>query len=141
MNEEKDLARKFYQIGRLEVVYINNRLAAQQLRMEHVQLLHYVAAHPGCRQKDAAKYLQYQPASLTNLLKKLEADGMIKRQVDPHNGHQKQIFLRQQGKKTLADIDAHFQTLNKILRQIDLSQPQALQVLINHLLTFVQEAK
>lgn len=141
MTQEKDLARKFYQIGRLEVVYINNRLAARQLRMEHVQLLHYVALHPGCRQKDAARYLQYQPASLTNLLKKLEADGMIKRQIDPQNRHQKQIFLLSKGKKTLSDIDSHFATLNAILRQIDLSKPQALEHLINHLLQFVQAEK
>lgn len=137
MNKEKDLARKFYQIGRLEVVYINNHLATQQLRMEHVQLLHYVALHPGCRQKDAAKYLQYQPASLTNLLKKLEIEGMIKREIDPENRHQKKIFLQKKGEKVLAAIDNHFNTLNDLIKKVDLSQPNALQKLINRLLQFV----
>lgn len=138
MNKEKDLARKFYQIGRLEVVYINNHLASHQLRMEHVQLLHYVALHPGCRQKDAAKYLQYQPASLTNLLKKLEIEGMIKREIDPENRHQKKIFLCKDGEKILTDIDHRFNILNNLIKKIDLSEPNALQQLINHLLQFVQ---
>lgn len=138
MNREKDLARKFYQIGRLEAVYINNHLASHQLRMEHVQLLHYVAVHPGCRQKDAAKYLQYQPASLTNLLKKLEIEGMIKREIDSENRHQKKIFLCKDGEKVLTDIDHRFNILNNLIKKIDLSQPNALQQLINHLLQFVQ---
>lgn len=137
MPEKTDLARQFYQIGRLEVVYINEHLAKHQLRMEHVQLLHYVALHPGCRQKDAAKYLQYQPASLTNLLKKLEAEGLIKRQVDLQNRHQKKIFLLKRGQQVLANINDHFNTLNDLIQKIDLSQPNALKQLIDQLVQFV----
>lgn len=133
MQKEADLARKFYQIGRLEVVYINKHLAQHQLRMEHVQLLHYVALHPGCSQKEAAKYLQYQPASLTHLLKKLETRDMIKREVDPQNRLQKKIFLQQAGQKVLTDIDSRFTALNQLIQKVDLTSPNAFQRVINQL--------
>lgn len=108
-----------YHIGRLENVFINQKLESVNLRMSHAHLLKFVKRHPGCIQKELARDLTYQPGSLTNILKTLEKREMIIRKKDPTNGLQKQIFLLPQGEKVLKVVDQAFEELNELIGELD----------------------
>lgn len=108
-----------YHIGRLENVFINQKLEDVNLRMSHAHLLKFVKRHPGCIQKELARDLTYQPGSLTNILKTLEKREMIIRKKDPTNGLQKQIFLLPRGEKVLKVVDQAFEELNKLIGELD----------------------
>lgn len=118
-----------YHIGRLENVFITQKLESVNLRMSHAHLLKFVKLHPGCIQKELAKDLTYQPGSLTNILKTLEKREMIIRKKDPHNGLQKQTFLLPKGEKALKVVDQAFEELNKLIGEIDVhTYKQLLQI-------------
>ncbi|MBP2057520.1 DNA-binding MarR family transcriptional regulator [Lactobacillus colini] len=120
MSTQKRLpSNLIYHIGRLENVFINQKLESVNLRMSHAHLLKFVQRHPGCIQKELAQDLTYQAGSLTNILKNLEKRQMIIRKRDPNNGLQKQIFLLPQGEAVLKSVDQAFKELNQLIDQID----------------------
>lgn len=132
MTEKRPLSNLIYHIGRLENIFIKQKLGKTNLRMTHVHLLHFVAQHPGCIQKELAQDLTYQAGSLTNMLKTLEKREMIIRKKNPNNGLQKQIFLLPKGKEVLKSIDSAFEDLDKLIG----SNPDAykqLQIISNRL--------
>ena len=116
---EKQLANKIYRLGHIERVLIDRELAPVGLRMNHARVLHYIDQHPGCHQKEVADYLDYQPASLTNLINFLEKRAMLVRKTDPQNGRQKQLFLCQKGKEVTAKTDKIFNNLNELIGDLD----------------------
>lgn len=85
-----------------------------------------MADHPGSLQKDVAKFLDYQQASLTNLITQLEKRQMVERRPDPDNGRQKRLYLLPKGKEVRQKTDKVFADLNDVIGEIN---PE-----INHLL-------
>jgi len=125
------IAELIYQVGQLESKIIQRRLADIGIRMDHARLLHYVSDIPGTNQANLAKYLNIQPATLTNMIKKLEKQSFIIRRVDPDNPHMKQIFLLPEGEKAARKINDVFDQLNHIVESVHLEDPNRLQQLIN----------
>lgn len=119
MEKNYSLANLVYEIGQLEDYYIRRKLKSLNLRMDHARILRYVYKNPGCNQKELASFLNYQPASLTNALKKLERRKLIYRFVDPKNLHKKQVFLSKNGQNIMAQITDSFQSLNALVGEVD----------------------
>lgn len=130
---KKPLSNLIYHIGRLENIFINQRLESVNLRMSHAHLLKFVKRHPGCIQKELAKDLTYQAGSLTNILKTLEKREMLIRKKDPNNGLQKQIFLLPKGKEVLKVVDQAFEELNQLIGKIDNSSYDELLAISNRM--------
>lgn len=116
---EQQLANKIYRLGHIERVLVDRKLGPLNLRMNHARVLHFIDQHPGCLQKEVADYLDYQAASLTNLINFLERRKMLVRKVDPQNGRQRQLFLLDAGKKAVKKSDAVFAKLNKLVGDLD----------------------
>lgn len=116
---EQQLANKIYRLGHIERVLVDRELGPLNLRMNHARVLHFIDQHPGCLQKEVADYLDYQAASLTNLINFLERRKMLVRKVDPQNGRQRQLFLLDAGKKAVKKSDAVFAKLNKLVGDLD----------------------
>lgn len=110
-------AELLYQIGQIEDQFINKHLADIGLRMDHARLLHYVSEVSGTNQVKLAEFLNVQPATLTNMIKKLEKQNYIIRRVDPKDPHRKQIFLMDGGKKAIIKINEVFTLLNKTVEE------------------------
>lgn len=123
---EQQLANKIYRLGHIERVLVDKELAPLSLRMNHARVLHYIAHHPGCLQKDVADYLDYQAASLTNLINFLERRQMLVRRVDPQNGRQRQLYLLKEGEKVINKTDAVFAKLNALVGDLDPQLEKAL---------------
>lgn len=112
-------ANLIYRLGHLEQILIDQELAPYRLRMNHARVLNYINHHPGCHQKEVAEFLDYQQASLANLINQLEKWQMLVRKDDPTNGRQKRLFLLPQGKKLLQKTDQVFVHLNKLFVGVD----------------------
>lgn len=120
MAEKKiELANTIYRLGHIERILIDRELAPYNLRMNHARVLNYINRHPGCSQIELARFLDYQQASLTNLIKQLEKKKMIIRKNDPENGRLKRIYLLDNGKKLLTITDQVFDDLNELMVDID----------------------
>lgn len=126
--QDQHLANQIYRLGHLERILVDRELVPYNLRMNHARVLHYIDQHPGCLQKDVAEYLNYQPASLTNLINFLEHRSMLERRSDPHNGRQKNLYLLPQGKEITKKTDRIFDHLNELIGDVD---PQLTKLLVN----------
>lgn len=113
-------AELIYQIGQLEGQIIQHRLADIGIRMEHARLLHYVNDVPGTNLVNLADYLNIQPATLTNMIKKLEKQELVCRYVDPSDSHQRQLFLLPKGEVAAKKINTVFHELNEIVEDVHL---------------------
>lgn len=132
------LANKIYRLGHIERVLIDKELAPVGLRMNHARVLHYIDQHPGCLQKDVANYLDYQAASLTNLINFLEKRAMLVRKADPQNHRQKQLFLLAKGRAVTKKTDHVFAELNDLVGDIDPQLEQVLDKKIKYLEQFIK---
>lgn len=138
-NPDQQLANKIYRLGHLEQVLVDRELAPLHLRMNHARVLHYIDRHPGCLQKEVAAYLDYQAASLTNLINFLEKRQMLVRKVDPANGRQRQLFLLDQGQQVVTKTDAIFAKLNHLIGDLDPRLEQILDKKIQQLEQAIHE--
>lgn len=126
-------AELIYQVGQLEGQIIQRQLADIGIRMDHARLLHYVGETPGTNQVRLAKYLNVQPATLTNMIKKLEKQNLVVRRIDPEDSHQRQVFLLPQGEETAGKITKTFHQLNDIVASVNLAQQGSLCLLSKRL--------
>ncbi|MDN2453265.1 MarR family transcriptional regulator [Lactobacillus sp. UCMA15818] len=124
-------AELIYQIGQMEGQIIQYCLADIGIRMEHARLLHYVSDVPGTNLVNLANYLNVQPATLTNMIKKLEKQELIIRHVDPDDSHQRQLFLLPQGEVVAKQINAIFHELNDVVDEVHLKDSAQLSKLLN----------
>lgn len=116
---KKQLGNTIYRLGHLEHQIIDRRLAPYGLKLNHVRVLSYLLSNPGSLQKDVANYMDYQPASLTNLLKLLEKRNMIIKKADPKNGRQKNLYLTKQGEKILEITYPIIDEFNALVSDLD----------------------
>lgn len=130
-------AELIYQVGQLEGQIIQRQLADIGLRMDHARLLHYVSEVPGTNQVGLANYLNVQPATLTNMVKKLEKQDLVVRRVDPEDSHQRQVFLLPKGEAAAKQITKTFHELNDIVGSVDLGEQGSLQILSKRLSDFL----
>lgn len=66
-------------------------------------LMHYIMAHPGCTQKEAADELDITPASAAASLKRLEKAGLVERKTDEKDARRNCLFITKEGKTRLEE--------------------------------------
>lgn len=115
-----------YKLSLEEQIFINNQLKGLGLRLSHASLLKYIQEHPGCAPKEVANQLNYQPASLTNMLKHLVAKGMIKRVVSPTDPRRRRLSVLEPGVEALQQVDKSFAKLDSLIGNIDQNSQQQL---------------
>jgi DNA-binding MarR family transcriptional regulator len=69
-------------------------------------LLHALSSNEGISSRELAELLDMRPSSLTELLNRLEADGLIIREKDAQDMRVSHISLTEDGKKHLIDASA-----------------------------------
>lgn len=119
MSKNDQLSITIYRLAHVERILVDQELAPYHIRLNHARVLNYLADNPGSLQKDVAKFLDYQQASLTNLITQLEKRQMVERRPDPNNGRQKRLYLLPKGKEVRQKTDKVFEDLNDALGQID----------------------
>ncbi|GAA2903105.1 MarR family transcriptional regulator [Enterococcus pseudoavium] len=113
ISQRKDLAEKIYQIGILQQNFVLEKLRAVQLNSLQAHSLNYISKHPATIQRDLARYLGKQQATVTNILKVLEGKGFIYREIPKANERQKNIYLTAEGEKMVLQVQAIFEDLGE----------------------------
>lgn len=112
----RDKAQRIYMTGQLENDYILYFLKKWHLTVDTASIITYVNAHPGTSQKKIAAYLHKQPATITNMIKRLERRLLLIRRNDARDSREKQVFLLKDGLNMVAKINKPVQDLNQFLK-------------------------
>ncbi|AZN43502.1 MarR family transcriptional regulator [Paenibacillus albus] len=97
------ISEQIHLVQILQKTYILKQLKKLELNEIQARTLNYIYTHPGSIQRDLAQYLGKKDATITNILKNLENDKYIKREITVGNERQKQLYMTEDGKK-LADL-------------------------------------
>ena len=118
---------KFAEANRLLRLYMiqTQRFIMQQtssldVTPQQAHTMAYIKKHPGLIQRELSDFFHLRNASVTNMLKNLERDGLIVRKVDPNSARNKRIYLTEKGEKIAQVIDDQMDNLNQqIIDRLD----------------------
>lgn len=118
---------KFAEANRLLRLYMiqTQRFIMQQtssldVTPQQAHTMAYIKKHPGLIQRELSDFFHLRNASVTNMLKNLERDGLIVRKVDPNSARNKRIYLTEKGEKIAQEIDDQMDNLNQqIIDRLD----------------------
>ncbi|MCH3904297.1 MAG: MarR family transcriptional regulator [Lactobacillus sp.] len=111
----KNRAQQIYVVAQMENDYLLHALKNLNLSYDTAAIIKYVNDHPGTRQKEIAEYINKQPASVTNMIKRLEKRLLLIRRVDPDNSREKQVFLLKDGLDMVTKIKQAEQDLDDLI--------------------------
>ena len=78
-----------------------------------VPLMAYILEHPGCTQGEVAAWLYISAASVATSCKRLEAEGLLERRVDPGNRRKNQLYVTDEGHALTLEKRAMFERINE----------------------------
>ena len=118
---------KFAEANRLLRLYMiqTQRFIMQQtssldVTPQQAHTMAYIKKHPGLIQRELSDFFHLRNASVTNMLKNLERDGLIVRKVAPNSARNKRIYLTEKGEKIAQEIDDQMDNLNQqIIDRLD----------------------
>lgn len=118
MSRSISSAELIYQVSRAQEQYVSKKLSQFGLNMDHAHILLYVSKNPGTIQKDIANFFDFQPASLTNMIKSMEKKDYIIRRKNPENQKFKQLYLLTEGQKYIDKVNEVFEQLDSFFSQL-----------------------
>lgn len=80
--------------------------ATQNLAPSQARLLRVLGHHGGSSQKELAAFMRIRPASLSEVLTKLEQKALIKKEQDPADRRRNRYFLTSSGQALSAELQA-----------------------------------
>lgn len=111
---------KFAEVNRLLRLYmiqtqrfIMQQTSILQVTPQQAHTLAYIKQHPGLIQRELSDFFHLRNASVTNMVKNLERDGLIERKIDPKSARNKRIYLTKKGEEIAQDIEDQMNHLNQ----------------------------
>lgn len=113
--ETNSLYQLFNQVIRLHFQRVHTTLEPLGLYPGQPPVLFVLAHKGGLKQRELADQLHIQPATLTVMLKRMEASGFVSRRPDPMDLRVSRVYLTDKGKelclqvrKAFADIEQEY---------------------------------
>lgn len=126
-----NLSENLYQAGLMQQKYIETRLKEIGLTTHQARTLNFIANSSGTIQKKLAVYLGKQDATVTNILKTLEKQAYIYREIPADNERQKKLYLTEKGQDLIKEIQQIFRDLeNQITSFLEEEEQQQLKQLL-----------
>lgn len=69
------------------------------------RILRYLSLHEGCIQRELCDNCHLEPASVTNILARMERNDLIDRQYEPGSRRNLQVFLTPKGRELLQYVE------------------------------------
>ncbi|MGF2385148.1 MarR family winged helix-turn-helix transcriptional regulator [Lentilactobacillus otakiensis] len=113
MKDHNSFSSIIHQIAKLEENLINQQLHELNLNSDQPYALRYIGDLPGTNQRTIASALGRSAASVSNVLKGLEARKLIEKHLNPDNDREKQIALTSLGLKTVKNVVRAFDVLDE----------------------------
>ena len=111
---------KFAEVNRLLRLYmiqtqrfIMQQTSILQVTPQQAHTLAYIKKHPGLIQRELSDFFHLRNASVTNMVKNLERDGLIERKIDPKSARNKRIYLTKKVEEIAQDIEDQMNHLNQ----------------------------
>lgn len=95
-----DLIKKLQFIGRASVSFATKNKKRFSGRQRIINIL---GKENGMMQSQLAEILDVRPSSLAEMIKKMEADGDVKREADESDGRIKRVYLTDAGKEKIVE--------------------------------------
>lgn len=109
---KESLSEQIRTLSILQQEFIREHLKEIELNVMQARAVNYISFYPGTIQKDLALYLGKQNATVTNILKLLEKQDYIRREIPDDNERQKKLYLTEKGNETAIFLQKMFQDLD-----------------------------
>lgn len=111
---------------------LSTALAPSNVTPSQAMLLHYIAKNPGAIQKDIVEIMQRRPATVSTLLKKMENDGLIIREIPANNTRNKELKITTKGQAIVDTfIEAQVTIAQALVAKLTEKQQAELTELLN----------
>ncbi|MFD0485142.1 MarR family winged helix-turn-helix transcriptional regulator [Kineococcus sp. GCM10028916] len=106
-------------------------IRAREVSHEQAFVLGYLTQNPGAIQRDLAEITRTSAASVSSLLKGLEARGLVERRTVPGDERSKRAFVTPAGSEVIAGFDTAMAAADEtILAPLDPAERDALHALL-----------
>jgi DNA-binding MarR family transcriptional regulator len=112
MEDQKELGKLFFSIGRLQSTRADQYLNQFGLFRGQGMLLKFLHHHDGLTHSEIAEKLEISPAAVTKVIKRLEEQNYLRRQPDPKDDRVSRVFIQPEGKKVEEEIHSIFHQLD-----------------------------
>jgi MarR family transcriptional regulator, organic hydroperoxide resistance regulator len=119
------VAQLLAQVCRMSGHHIRSQMEKIGLHRGQGFVLIHLLHESGIPQRDLARSMHVSPASVTNMLQRMERDGWIKRQRDESDQRVVRVFASERGKRLRRDARRVFQEMEDELSSIYTSEEQA----------------
>ena len=109
----EELSKKMALVHALRRTALNRERERLNQKLIPVPLMAYVLEHPGCTQGEIAAWLCISAASVAASCKRLEAEGLLERRVDPGNRRKNQLFVTEAGEELTLEKRAMLDRVNE----------------------------
>lgn len=111
--ETNSLYQLFNQVIRLHFQLIHETLEPLGLYPGQPPVLFVLAHKSGLKQRELADHLHIQPATLTVMLKRMEASGYVTRGPDPQDQRVSRVYLTDKGKELCLQVRKAFANIEQ----------------------------
>lgn len=104
MNEHQSIGRLISIINRLFSVYFNSKITNKTIGFGQVRLLKFISQNEGCSQRDINEHFMSDKGTTATLLKSLEQNKMILRQINKEDSRIKNLFITDKGYEFMGEM-------------------------------------
>lgn len=113
-NSLHEIHHKYMKINRLHRWAAENKFAGCRIhRSQHGLLMYLSHVNKTPTQKELADHFEVSPAAIANSMKRLEADGYIKREINVNDARQNMIFITDKGRAVVEFSKSTFEELDR----------------------------
>lgn len=100
-------------LSRLHQRRCNTEFGKLSVTQGQPRILRYLKDNEGCIQRELCEQCHLEPATVTNILDKMESRELIERRLAPGNRRNQQVFLTPKGKESLTQVEETDRRLEK----------------------------
>lgn len=112
--DSREIMGLFFQFMHLHRQKSEEYMSGIQLYHGQLPILEFIKRHPGCMQSDVAEGLHVSAPSITNSLKRMETNGLVKREVDESDARRFTLSVTEKGKDISDKVRENFDRIDAL---------------------------
>jgi DNA-binding MarR family transcriptional regulator len=114
MKPEDNPMRLFVKVGRAYLNHASKVFGKFGLHKSQPPMLIHLSHEDGISQKQLTENIGVSPASVNNMIKRMERAGFVKRRRDDEDERVSRVYLTQAGRQIIAQVEASSDQLRKV---------------------------
>ncbi len=133
--DNREIMGKFFNFMHLHRQVSEEFMDGIELYHGQLPILEFIKHHPGCMQSEVAEGLHVSAPSITNSLKRMEANGLVKRVVDANDARRFTLGLSEKGMDISDKVRANFDRMDeKTIGNLSKEEQEQLSVIMDKLI-------